>query len=317
MKKELLNYFNRTNNLKFGQNGEAFIEDGINVRKTNQRLSGINRYNIFAYLMGDDLMVVKTGFSEDWSAENIMEVISGEYFNSIGIPSVEAYPIKIMQEDPVTKNTEMFTALATHNLNCLKDIDIEIAINVMCDNKDIFLDHKLAGSNILISQDCKKAFLEIMTEDCYNDWANLFLADRLGTYKDRHLRNYFFYRKSPEEKWQGIIVIDNEQSKIVDIINDRKLLNHGYHYLINDKYKTTTPFQDYNLTIHAQYINCINLLLNRGVLGDSQIQLIKKALEYPYADKLKRKCERYGLDGSRMYDLSARLWEYNRENLEL
>ena len=315
MNKKIFDYLNRIGDKPFAKNGGVFVEDRREIRELRRCHKGVNRVNFFNYLMGDDLMVVKSNFQDYFTNENIMEFISGKYFNSIGVPSVEAYPILIEQMDPVTNKKEMFPSVATHNLLDIPVINVELAIDVVFDYV-VGRDREHCDEwEILTNKIHKERFLQIMTEDCFNLLVNLFLADRLGTYKDRHGYNYFFYRRTPFGKWEGVIAIDNERSRLAETSRLKVSDESKFEHLINGYSNIFTPLQHIIQTSHKDSINKINKLIDDGKMSDSQILTIKRALAYPYADNMKKICDNYELDCGKMYDLSARLWEYNQENL--
>ena len=315
MKKELVDYFNSIGKLGLNKNGGVLMEDRLDIRELHRCKKGINRFNFFNYLIGDNLMVVKTEFQDDWSNENIMEVISGDYFNSVGVSSVKAYPVKIIQTDPSTKKKEMYPSIATHNLYNLDGVYIGLASDILYDYRLNDRRKKEETWEILTQKEFKSIFLEIMTEDCFNEWVNLFLADTLGTYKDRHLCNYFFYKTKRFGKWEGVIAIDNERSKLAEIARSKMSEDKKYNALIHNVGTAFSPLQCVVQTSHEDNILEINHLLDKGVFGESQIKTIKNSLEYPYAENMKKTCDFYGINCDKMYELSSRLEEYNQDHL--
>ena len=315
MKKELLNYFNNIKGEDLPKHCYVFCEDGESIREDKSGDEITNKYNFYNYFMGKNQMVVKTDFyTDEWSNDSILEITSGDYFNAIGVPSVEAYPLIIRQTNPAFGgNKNLYKSIATHNLNAIKNLDVALATDVI----------GLANGGIMVN-DCwrvlkknkyKQMLLHIMTEECFNDWINLFLADKLGTYKDRSSYNYFFYKSKGAEKWEGVIAIDNARTQLGEVAYTTMNNWRKKYCLIKEPFRVCTPLREVNFSSHEDSIYEINELIDEGVFTESQIDLIRKAVDYPYAENLRDVCEEYGLFGQDLYEWASRLWEYNRDKL--
>lgn len=315
MKKELKNYFNNLKGKNLPMHSYVFCEDGESIRENKNGDEITNKYNFYNYFMKENQMVVKTDFyTDEWPVDSIIEIASGDYFNSVGVPSVEAYPLIIRQSNPAYGgNKNLYKAIATHDVRALKDLDVCLAADVVG-----FSNKSVGGFNswdVVKSPRYKYMLLNIMTEECFNDWINLFLADKLGTYSDRNSFNYFFYKKKGSSKWEGVIAIDNARTQLGEVAYTPMDYTAKKYCLLKQPFRSYTPLRTSNLNSHEDNIYQINEMIESGKFTESQIELIKKALEYPYAENMRDICEEYGFFGQDLYEWSSRLWEYNRQNL--
>ena len=81
-------------------------------------------------------------------------------------------------------------------------------------------------------------------------------------------------------------------------------------------------FGNYVYTMsYSKRIEMIKLMISKGLLSDSQIELLKNAINYDFPAVVKDTCnnlEKHTKESSRNYtiDTISRLWEYNHNQLD-
>lgn len=315
MKRELLNYFESLKSKTLPTNRSKFCEDGIDIRRLKDSKFAVGYDSVFTYLFDDQIMCLKPKMGEDWTDEEIMEVVSGDYFNAIDVLSVNGYPTNVVYESDYFGNSYPGHGVATHNLRALNNLEIIHGRDLIKSIINRF--EPISSSNWFIIKNSKyrEDFMSVMTPECFDDLINLFLADKLGAYIDRHGGNYFFYRKKGSTLWEGVVAIDNE--KTLASSYDWPQSKAQNNEMMRGCIQTHTPLGSVNTSTHEENIKEINELLQDGIFGQSQIDTLKKISEYPFEDNMKRTCDKYDLSTGRLYNNVARLWEYNRNALSI
>lgn len=318
MKKELMEYFKNLKEENLPVVSGKFVEDGIRIRKFNNKFYDVNHGNVFSYLFNDDLMCVKSFFYKQWQTEDIFEIISGDYFNDSGILSVVGYPVEFLYKLLFYKEAVEMCGVATHNLKALSNIEIIEGKDLLFPSGEF--DSSLPSDNWFMLEDSQfRSYLQsLMTKECFDEYLNLFLADKVGGYVDRNGGNYFFYKRKGSPLYEGVIAIDNGLNVIGRFTDDSRFnLGIDNKNVITEKYWHYNAHGSKKMCSHAENIYEINRLLDMGKFGDSQVETLKKVLQFPYEENMKNKCAKYGFSGNYLYDNTARLWNYNRENLSM
>ena len=315
MKKELINYFNSLEDENLPTLNNRYFEDGFSIRKYYNGRYGVGYDNILSYLYGDHVMCVKEISRYDSKYRDVFESVSGDYFNKNGSLSVVGYPSEISLQGIFTKQIRDHFAIATHNLKAIKGIEVCPAGEVLFANGQPY--NSLPNDNwyLLGESKLKNYIMKIMTPECFDEFIKLFLADKIGTYNDRHVCNYFFYRRKGATMWEGVIAIDNAMTSIGEL-SEVKLDDDSFDKFLNQELTMFTPQGKKNTNSHIENLKEINELLQSGQLTSSQIEMLKSIKKYPYEEKLKKSCMKYNIYAGNLYDNVARLWEYNRENLK-
>ncbi len=167
----------------------------------------------------------------------------------------------------------------------------------------------------LYSPKMKALYLEFMTEKCFDEYINMFLLDTLRTETDRHLRNYFFYKTTSTQKYEGIVPIDLDRVEILCSYNNYPVNNFDFE---KNKFETRSPIVTFETLTHKDRLNIICRLLQDGVLSESNINTIKTALGFDMGKTIKDIGKKYDLSEqeiNKVYNPIARLWEYNQNTL--
>lgn len=172
-----------------------------------------------------------------------------------------------------------------------------------------------------LSPDIKEKFLSFMTEECFDDFITLSAVNELHTYTDGHCNNLFFYKTTPKGKYEGIIPIDLEYSEILREVyyKDGKLdFNNFKRY----------PYTAFNLLSRGEYpktlderIHDLKEIIQAGKLKNSQIDTIKKSVNYNLSGLLTNLRKKYGIkdNAKKVIEMIKRLEEdvYNEFGKEI
>lgn len=325
MKRKLIEYFNSLKDKDLPKCQGKFADDGVKIREIKN-----DKYYMSwlkPYKFGDDIMCMKEYEEKNWTKKEIMEVISGDYFNSLKIPSVVCYPTLMTVASSYFDHSVPGHGLASHYLHAIPGMEFMDGSSVKRFVKAEILDEaRLNGEfppNISQVEDnwwllednfLRRKLLEVMTPECFDDFISLFIADKMGTYTDRHGENFFFYRRTGGHKWEGVVAIDNERVTTLLGVG----AGEEFERILNErKYATRTPQWSGNYSTHGDNMREIREYLEKGKFNSRHEEVIKGALEYPYADNMKKTCEDYQIRVPNfLYDDVARLWEFNRETLK-
>ena len=257
----------------------------------------------------------------------IVDIASSDMYNAIGIDTPHLHLLTDKDRRIIKKNKDYKLYTITKDLlnipgyDCVLAADIlnEIIANYKSSNYNMPLEYKWF---ILKDEELKNKFLSVMTKKCLDDIINLFLLDELRMDIDRHYFNYILYKKYGTNKYQGVIPFDLEQVVPFVLMGDEILSmdrKNNYNFLINYfRYNTQTPIQyvDEDLT-YVERISSIMELLQFGDLNPKAINLLRKEIAFDFPDKIKEICQNPYLKQYewKLYDVYARLWDYNRKTL--
>ena len=221
MKKELINYFEGLKNEKLPMIGRRYAEDGVVIRKFRNREFDVGYDHVHTYLFDDKPMCVKEMSSCNEDGGDVFEIVSGDYFNSVGCLSVVGYPMDLVLRGNYTGQEYFHFGVATHHLKGIGEIEVCPAGYVLYPNAQPPTNMSKDSWYLLEDSKLKERLLKIITPECFDEYIKLFLADRVGGYCDRRLGNYFFYRENGSRKWEGLIAIDNAMTTTGLILNEK------------------------------------------------------------------------------------------------
>jgi hypothetical protein len=158
-------------------------------------------------------------------------------------------------------------------------------------------------------------FLKYMTPGCYEQMKAIFLADELRTDIDRHVKNFFFYKKAGDYKFSGIIAIDLDEMKIYDYCGAAKGDFENFLYM---PYSSMTPQQNMDYISYIERMRDMRELLDDGVVSEDNVEMLKSMLEYDFPKNIKQTCQDKKIsmrDTQKITMPIERLWEYNRNTL--
>ena len=146
--------------------------------------------------IGDGSYYVKNAANK----QIIGAVASSRMYNEIGIKTPKLFLLK-GAKNGYTRTIEKEVKSINGLMYTLANSDVEFAkIETTAFGKykwELFYDSRLIF-----------AMLKVMTPECLEGLKDLFLVDELRTDVDRHLKNYFFYKKPDSDKYEGVVAID-------------------------------------------------------------------------------------------------------------
>ena len=320
MKKQVYDYFLDLEKKDLPRKKGVLTEDGKKIKRLGivhkaNSARAILKYNIaeaqfFCKTEGS----LRTGFVAH-------EIASSKMYGDLGLITppvyymkrngiVEKYPCRISQDACIIDGISIEQ---TSDISALQTLPIKMG-------KD------LSPYAILYDKNIREALLAIMTEECFMQLVNMFVAGDLRTDADMHPDNYFLYKEDGSEKYTGIMPIDLEHSQAIlykaykkddfDSLAKHKTFDscipfkYGYYGLFKDGYLYTGT--------HDDRLKNIANLIQSGKLNASQVSFIKNTINYDLPGSMRAICTLNGLNKKQQQscDSVARLWDYNRKVLE-
>jgi len=271
-----------------------------------------------------------------WTNPAITEVVLSRAYNDLGVNSTVSYPVNIDSQLTENNGEGYFRipiyATATEDLFSIGELDFVSASNFRLD--EIVNIPKIMGFlpynaysqdvwKILLNPKVKEALLEHITEDCYNDYVNMFmLGDFTGNY-DRNYSNYFFCKRKGSKKWESVVAIDHESTINNFFINFNLPRNCSVatakglsENILNEGMNFWAPHGI--IEYHTTYEKICRLreLMEKGELGDSQLEMIKRIKEYDMSSTMKYFYDKYHIKGAlptKLYDVTSYAWEKSKD----
>jgi hypothetical protein len=166
---------------------------------------------------------------------------------------------------------------------------------------------------ILYNKSLREQMLEFMSENCLNELSNLIIADELRTESDRHMRNLFLYKTTPNGKFDGVIAIDNEMGAIF-CYNDLP-----FKLFVQNKYSSASIIGNTYYSSYPERIKTLYKLISNNQLSAEQIQLIKEELSFDFPKEIRNVCSDYNVKhrqySNSLYDNTSYLWDFNRKTI--
>ena len=308
MNKKVLEYFTDLDKLNLKKENNTFIfSDPQIIRKTSVH-QNINSVDYF--------QIGKTyAFVKNWDGvHSVFDIASTQMYNTLDIPSPPIYIISDPNKKPTYHHFGQFYTL-TEDIYNIPHFHCATRVydckEYQSATKQIFhLSDKWA---ILLNSNLRSSLLEFMTKKCYDDLINLYLIDTLRAEGDRHQKNFFLYKSKGSSKFTGIIAIDNAMGNIC------KYIDYPFENFLHDTYVSITPFNGMDNASHTARMRTIREFISQGELDDSQILILRLALNHNFPEDIRNVCKKYNITEVQarkdLYDHVSRLWEYNRNLL--
>jgi len=167
---------------------------------------------------------------------------------------------------------------------------------------------------ILYDKQLQQLFLKFMTPQCLQEYIRIFILDELRTDIDRHTDNFVLYRKHGSGRFEGVIPFDLENQRI---LVDKVASHNDFNSFLSEKYDTITPLYYYDDSNYESRVKDLIRYIERGVVDETTIDLIRKEVAYDMPKKILETCNNYYLKPYKnmTYDAYSRLWEYNRDTI--
>jgi len=307
MNNKVKEFFIKQEELKLNRENEFVLLDDYNLDEESQSYMRKGRqlcYN--KYKFDDMLAYTKT----DAPYNLIWGIASSNMYNNIGLPAPHSFLAKRPDDD-------INYYLVSQDIHQLKEKGFDV---LQADNSSLYKSKYLSNLHFEIdsrwsvfkNELIRKNLLQIMTEECYDQFIAMFLADELRTDNDRHWGNFFFYKEKDAEKWEGIIVFDLEMPRILNTSA------RGFKKFLKSKYYSWSPenYIDSGKNYKTRTQELLKVI-DKGYLSNNQIQTMKAELQYDFPKEIKTLGSKYGLkkDTAYAYDMASLLWEYNQKNI--
>lgn len=301
MIKNIYDYFQNLEQEKLPTSRGTLIEDGKKI-VTPPRTPYEN-------LLGKEIRLIEIlkkpyYIKDNFGKMSMVDIASSKMYNDIGIPTPPVYMLDILSKPNIQTGTQ--------DVNSVKGIEFTIAHSSIVEN-EVFSCNKEINNNkwdTLYDNYLKEELLQFMTDECFEQLITLHLIDELRTECDRHLGNYFFYKKPDSKKYEGVLPIDNEFARVVfDDIRTKK----DFEYFLKSKYSSATIFCGRDKKSLQERMYNIKQVLHDGKLTQNQINIMKHALDYDLPANIKNlKTYSYLKPEKHLaYDGISRLWEYH------
>jgi len=310
MKKEVFDYFHDLDQARIRRNNNGHI---VLDENSSERMARIDN-GIDIYRIGNHYYYVKSIYKPNYI---LPTMASSKLFNNSGILTPPVYSSEIMYDygTYLHETTEDVGSIIQFKECVLASEAFKhTGIGWIIDSLPQYTGEN--KWNFLQREDVRSACLEIMTPECYDEFVNMFLIDELRTEEDRHNANFFLYKTSDSNKYNGVIPIDHDNSNI--ILSDIRDRDDFYNNYLKSYYSSYTPSMQIDNENYRTRHLLLRHLLQSGNLSDNNVRALKEALEFDYPQEIKnagKKCHMSQSQINEMYTPISLLWEYNRENI--
>lgn len=306
MNKDICGYFEDLEKSRLKKRKGAFLFD-----ETCKE----NGYNVDT--AGHILEINNTSFyKKPWREEfSINTAVASDLYRQLDIITPPIYKL-VKKHNPLHFFKNTFYEISEDALN------LENCVCTIAENEPRFAYirnmTRLDGYKwMLLYDSClRNEFLKFMTEECFEEYVLCFLLAELRTDADLHDSNFILCKNKNSKKWEHIIPIDMELSKILNTITKRR---NDFLNFINIGYSTYGPdmWMDDEVP-YKQRLKDIKEIINDNVLSENIIQKLKLALNYDYPEKIKENFKKFNDKDfhNSTYNAFANLWEYNRNTLK-
>lgn len=290
MNEKLMHYFANLNNDNYQSNGDCILAEDEHIRPIS----------ICKYDIDGNKFYSKKPRCDKYA---ISEIATSQMYNSIRFATP---PIYIMKNSGTQQ-----ISLLSQDVNTLDDnLEFAIATNII--DKDPFFKNAEYSrpTNIIFDMDVREKWQSIMTNECIEQFILMFLLDEIRTECDRFGRNYFFYRGKGQQKWEGVIAIDNELMYIITPSDNKFATKEGFQSFLSLHYPSHSMTGKH---VHLDYesrIEDVKSLIYFGKLTNKQISTLKLALDFDLPKHAQTIQQKYNLQAS-AHECIQRLWDYH------
>lgn len=297
---DVFRYFLDLNSTNLRQSRHSYLYNTRDYQRVDYKTSTANLPEDTIYIKG------KPFYYKPWrKVYSINSITTSDMYNKCGLLT-----------PPVYKLTKK------HNFEISQDVNsIDDTVSILAKNLEEVsklkkeLNLESYKWTLLYNKDIKEAFLKFMSKECFEEFVLMFIFGELKTDVDGHTLNYFFHKNNNASKFEKVIPIDLELSRILDFT---KYQEKPFTTFLNRKYDSYCPY--FGLDGYISYkdrMKHLKEIVNDGVLSDSQIKKIKDFLNYDFPENFQENLKKYieKDKNNQAYNLFARLWEYNRESL--
>lgn len=313
MDKRILDYIVNLEDKNVRKKHGKIVIDGNKVKDLHERVETPSSCSVYKFLI-DDTPV----FAKAFSVDSPLAMGISRMFHECGI----ATPIT----SPLISESGENCFIVSQDLNEIgKDMGfdtMELAKWRAIKNK-IFKMRILENSNCQISKfpfipkHLKEIALDYMTPEAIEEINSILLLQELATYTDGHQNNYIAFINPETFKLEYLVPIDLEFFEML-LHLEVKNYNTEFKDFLKNPYTSITIFNQFDgEQTYPQRIKVIRHLIQNGQIDSTQIEVLKKALQYNLGKEIKDLGKHYGEQklfkaGS---ELVQYLWEYNRNTI--
>ena len=320
MKKQVYDYFLDLEKQDLPRKNGVLTEDGKKIK----RLGVVHKANSARAILKYDINGAQYFCKTEGSLRTGLiahEMASSKMYGDLGLITP---PVYFMRRNGIV---EKYPCRISQDACAIDGIDIDKTSSITTlQNLPIKMSKDLSPYAILYDKNIREALLSIMTEECFMELVNMFVAGDLRTDADMHPDNYFLFKEEGSDKYTSIMPIDLEHSQAILYKAYKK--DDFSSFAKHKKFDSCIPFKYgyYGLFkeghlysgTHDDRLKNIASLIQSGNLQPSQVSFIKNILQYDLPKSMKDICKanRFNAKEQSSCDSVARLWEYNRKVLE-
>ncbi len=281
------------------------LEKFASIKKEDVLTSKYLAENVQKIVIGDNMP--RCILKQSCNQHGIASITASKMYKKIGILTPQTYMVN-SREKYYTKTIQQDVSTLDGLVSVLAGQDLKYS---QIRNK-VFGKYKW---QMFYDISLEEEFLQYMTPDCLEALQNIFLVDELCTDGDRHIKNYFFYRHTNSDRYEGVIAIDLDIMAIFNYCGKHK---YEFESFIATPYSSATPQQVNDNTCYLNRVKNLQTLIQDGVLSNGNIQAMKMALSYDLPAQIKSTCQARKLrrgETNRMVIPLQRLWEYNSQTV--
>lgn len=240
--------------------------------------------------------------------QGIASTASSIMYKKIGISTPELYIIKNQKGDKSTATFQLDVSSIDGFITTLASDSIQFCeFNLKPFGRwkwEIFNNPELIAT-----------LLKFMTPRCLEQLQNAYLAHELRTDNDLHKYNFFFYRTTGSNKYQGIIIIDLDNMIVLNYCNGTRDEFNNFLYA---PFGSITPQQTTDYLSHFTRMDHIRQLIQDGILTQGNIDTLKASLTFDFPNEIKTACKQRGISKktqTKIVDTIKYLWDYNQKTL--
>ena len=260
---------------------------------------------------------LKHGSEEVFTFSSFLtELCMGRAYNDLGVNSVNYYPINIKLPNRYVKMLKVVSQNVnklSDDLVCATPSQVLAKITPSYEKEDIW--------RVFKDSDIRAKLLQLMTEECFNKLIDLYLLDNLTSQGDRHGKNLFFVKNKDSGLWEDVIAIDNEILNLNSFSLTTRDPKDVFQTFLKTRGFAYFPSNCQTILTHEERIRCLNDLIASGDLSRERVDFLKKALDYDITTRHGELSKEYKFPHRELVlkhrEMLARLWDYNRDNLEL
>lgn len=281
----------------------------ISRRKPLSNIQMLERigWKVHRVNVGDDQRKYILKYSD--FERGVAGIASSRMYKSVGMHTPQIQPLCVTDKGSL--------------INIQRDIfDIEGIEKMFADDKEyLIMQDTLFGKDkwqLFYDIELQSIFKSFMTHDCFEQFKNDIILRGLRSDIDGKLEHYVLCRKKGENKYSELISIDLEEMHILQF-NQSYSSKQNFENFLYTPYRSATPQQTLDCASYKRRMEECKKVIRDGVLSKSNIETMKKAINYDLPKEFDNICVDQSIRGTqrrKIVEPVRRLWQYNYDNLE-